>query len=320
MTGRLALPVLMLAAAAAVAEPLGLPLACRPGVDCWVMNYVDDDPGPGASDYRCGPRSYDGHDGTDFAIRDRAAMDRGVAVLASAAGVVAGMRDGQPDGAFAEGDRAAVKGIECGNGVLLRHADGTETQYCHLRRGSVAVHPGQAVARGERLGLVGLSGMSQFPHVHITVRVGGRAVDPFTGDAPAEGCGRPGAPLWADAPAYEPGALYAAGFADHVPDPAQLKRDADSPPHLPADRPLVLWGALFGAAAGDQVRLSIRGPGGSAVLDHAARLERTQAWAMCAAGRPAPPGGWPAGTYVGEATVERADGTRLARQATVMVP
>ncbi|MBM3573227.1 MAG: M23 family peptidase, partial [Alphaproteobacteria bacterium] len=32
---------------------LELPLACVPGDNCWVVNYVDHDPGSGRRDYYC---------------------------------------------------------------------------------------------------------------------------------------------------------------------------------------------------------------------------------------------------------------------------
>ncbi|HEX8373593.1 MAG TPA: M23 family metallopeptidase, partial [Geminicoccaceae bacterium] len=130
----------MLASAVpAISLELGLPLQCRPGEDCWTVRLVDHDPGPGFADHRCGGLGSDGHDGVDFAIRDPHRMAEGVPVLAAAAGVVRGSRDGEPDqppdGRLANdyGDR------NCGNGVALDHADGWSTQYCHLRRGSVAV-------------------------------------------------------------------------------------------------------------------------------------------------------------------------------------
>lgn len=72
-------------AAAAAPPALSLPLACTPNKDCWIANHVDLDPGPGLRDYACGVLTYDQHKGTDFAIRDRAAMEAGVVVLAAAA-------------------------------------------------------------------------------------------------------------------------------------------------------------------------------------------------------------------------------------------
>src|SRR5215470_5343156 len=91
--------ILALAAAgAAEAQPaLHLPIDCTPGESCWIVNYVDLDPGSGTRDYTCGSRTYDGHRGTDIAIRDLAAMREGVKVLAAAEGEVRAVRDGEED-------------------------------------------------------------------------------------------------------------------------------------------------------------------------------------------------------------------------------
>ena len=62
-----------------------LPVACTLTRDCWVANYFDVDASTAvARDFRCHARSYEGHDGTDFALRDEGAMHAGVAVLAAA--------------------------------------------------------------------------------------------------------------------------------------------------------------------------------------------------------------------------------------------
>ena len=52
------------------APNLGLPIRCEPLRDCWVVNLVDLDPGPGVRDYACGTHTYDGHKGTDIASLD----------------------------------------------------------------------------------------------------------------------------------------------------------------------------------------------------------------------------------------------------------
>jgi len=70
-------------------ENLLLPLDCEPGSTCWVVRYVDHGQGSEAQDYACGPMTGDGHKGTDFAVRDLAAVSKGVKVLAAAAGKVA---------------------------------------------------------------------------------------------------------------------------------------------------------------------------------------------------------------------------------------
>lgn len=316
--------LLMLAAgapaSAADAPPDGgfsLPIACRPGTECWVMNYPDVAAGPEERDPWCGPRSYDGHEGVDIAIRDRAAMRAGVAVLAAAGGTVRAVRDGMDDRPFVEAGRAALTGQDCGNGVVIDHGGGWESQYCHLRRGSVAVRPGAAVTRGQRLGLVGLSGRTEFPHIHLTVRRDGEKIDPSTGRPLAAGCGRgDGTPLWrpADALPYSAGDLYAAGFAPGPVPPERIKDNAASPASLRRDSgALVLWAAMFGVRRGDRVGFEIVAPDGGIVLKREQRIDRDQAWRLEFSGlrRSAPL--WPSGRWQGRVTLTR-DGARVLAQ------
>src|SRR5688500_9861584 len=81
------------------ADPsLILPAACTPGQDCWIVNHVDMNPeDEKAEDFTCGKRTYDGHEGTDFGLRDAKAIREGVSVLAAAPGKVLRVRDSMPD-------------------------------------------------------------------------------------------------------------------------------------------------------------------------------------------------------------------------------
>jgi hypothetical protein len=194
---------------------LQLPVDCVIGSTCFVQHYVDEDPSEGARDYRCGTLTYDGHDGTDFRVPTLAAQKAGVDVLAAARGRVLRIRDGQPDQALAQFGRDAVKGSECGNGVVIAHAGGFETQYCHLAEDSVAVHPGDPVEAGQRIGRIGQSGLAEFPHLHLTLRKDGKPVDPFRSRATAD-CGGDLA-YWDEAArralSYSPGSVINRGFA-----------------------------------------------------------------------------------------------------------
>jgi len=288
---------------------LGLPLECRLGETCWVANYVDVDPATTAHDFRCHARTYEGHEGTDFAIRDLSVMAAGVPVLASATGVVRSVRDGMVDIALTDmAARERVAGRECGNGVVLDHEQGWQTQYCHLRRGTVRVKSGERVMRGQALGLVGLSGQTEFPHLHLTVRHQGDVIDPFTGQPNLAGCGHAGTSMWhTEQPAsYEPFALYHAGVAGSLPriDAIRAGKRDDPPPSV-TSAALVLWVDILGVEAGDRVRFHLTGPDGSVVLDHMTPITKTQArhFAYAGAHRHADP--WPPGTYRGEVTLVR---------------
>jgi len=151
-----------------------IPLECEIGKDCDIQNYMDHKPGVGFQDYQCGGLGYDGHKGTDFRLPNLKWMREGVQVVASADGRVRAIRDEMPD---ISGQLKSIEGKEAGNSVAVMHGNGWETQYSHLRLGSVTVKPGQEVKAGQALGLVGLSGKTEFPLVHLAVRQRGKPVD-----------------------------------------------------------------------------------------------------------------------------------------------
>ena len=65
-----------------------------------------------------------------------------------------------------------------GNAVFIDHGMGLYTTYLHLSR--IDVHPGQAVTRGEVIGLSGATGRVTGPHLHWGVRILDARVDPFS--------------------------------------------------------------------------------------------------------------------------------------------
>ncbi len=63
-----------------------------------------------------------------------------------------------------------------GNSVFLDHGQGLITMYNHLSKISVA--PGEVVARGQKLGEVGMTGRVTGPHLHWSLSLNGTLVDP----------------------------------------------------------------------------------------------------------------------------------------------
>ncbi|MBQ9474073.1 MAG: M23 family metallopeptidase [Bacteroidales bacterium] len=63
-----------------------------------------------------------------------------------------------------------------GNVCIIKHGYGYQSLYAHLE--SVKVKPGQKIKRGQLIGTVGSTGLSQGAHLHYEVILNGKRVDP----------------------------------------------------------------------------------------------------------------------------------------------
>lgn len=165
-----------------------------------VSNYVDLDPvfPNQLLDWNCGTRTYDmangyNHAGVDYFLwpfqwrmMDAAVIE----IVAVAPGVILHKQDGQPDRSCDANASAEW------NAVYVQHSDGTVAWYGHMKNGSTTSKAvGQPVAAGEYLGLVGSSGRSSGPHLHLELRsdatAGAAVLEPHAGAC------RTGPTLWA---------------------------------------------------------------------------------------------------------------------------
>jgi hypothetical protein len=317
----------MIATAVILAASLGggpislqLPLDCQVGRTCFIQHYVDHDPTAEAKDYRCGTKTYDGHDGIDIRLPDMAAERAGVNVLAASDGVVLRGRADMADVSVRQTGRAAIAGKECGNGLVISHAGGWETQYCHMKQGSLLVHPGDQVKAGQPLGQVGLSGETEFPHLHLTVRHEGVKVDPFDFGAPMDKCGVEGRSLWAPslakALAYRAPEVINAGFSSGPVSGAEIEDGvAERAVVTGGSKALVAYVRAIGLAAGDVQRLELKGPDGAVLAaSDAAPLDRSKDDYFMFVGKRLTAARWPAGSYRARYAVRRGGAEVLAKE------
>jgi murein DD-endopeptidase MepM/ murein hydrolase activator NlpD len=297
---------------------LALPLDCKFGETCFIQQYFDHDPSKGMKDYRCGPMTYDGHDGVDLRIPSMAAQQHGVSVLAAAAGVVKAVRDGIADVNVRAIGLDSVAGHECGNGVLIAHEGGWETLYCHMAKGSVLVREGEHVEAGTALGRVGLSGQTEFPHLHFGVSHNGAMVDPFAAGA-KDAC-EVSHPLWsvtaAAALAYRSASVINYGFADETLSIADVELGRAAAMLPTTNSPvLVAFVRAIGLKAADVQSFTLRGPGGE-VLAHneSPPLESNLAERFMYVGKRKSTAEWPRGTYEAEFEIRRDGATALSRR------
>ncbi|MFQ5701895.1 MAG: M23 family metallopeptidase, partial [Acidobacteriota bacterium] len=179
-----------LPAAAAPGVLLGWPLQAQNGVRDFgvhgVSNFVDLDPiFPGSLlDFACGARTYDlssgNHRGIDYFTWPfpwkRVNNDQ-VAIVAAAPGTIVLRQDGNFDRSCTFPNNSDW------NAVFVRHADGSIAWYGHMKAFSLtSKQVGDSVAQGEFLGIVGSSGNSSGPHLHLEIHdPSGTVVEPHSG-------------------------------------------------------------------------------------------------------------------------------------------
>ncbi|MFE5948582.1 M23 family metallopeptidase [Streptomyces sp. NPDC056480] len=102
------------------------------------------------------------HSGQDFAV------PVGTPVKAAGTGTV-----------VKAGPNGGGDGPAYGNAIVVKHANGTYSQYAHLSK--IKVHIGQKVLAGQQIALSGNTGNSSGPHLHFEIRTTpnyGSAVNP----------------------------------------------------------------------------------------------------------------------------------------------
>jgi len=248
---------------------LSLPVDCQLEKDCWIQNLVDFDASEKYQDPYCGSASFNNHKGTDFRVRYLDDLERNIEVLSLADGEVVALRNSMADRLVEnDADIAKIKNKECGNGVMIKHGKDWTTQICHLKEGSVRVKKGDKVNRGDVVGLMGLSGHTTFPHVHVTVRNGKTVIDPMTGLPQSSSCSTnqnlDDNSLW-DAAARKQikgasTALLGAGYTSSRVGSSDLLKGLQSKAKVGA--PLIFYANFINLKAGDRIDLIVKGPNG----------------------------------------------------------
>lgn len=143
-----------------------------------ISNYIDHDASGGLREYTCATRTYDGHKGTDiftWPFTWTKMDENAVEIIAAAAGTIVNKYDGNYS------YNCSFTGSW--NAVYVEHSDGSVAWYGHMKEGTLTSKGiGQTVAQGEYLGVVGSSGWSTGPHLHLEVYDNGNnLIDPWVG-------------------------------------------------------------------------------------------------------------------------------------------
>jgi murein DD-endopeptidase MepM/ murein hydrolase activator NlpD len=141
------------------------------------------------------PYCYKGHVGTDYLLPYgylRMQLDQSIDVVAAAPGEIVKIAEGNFDRCI--GDPTRSTKINCGrqdnklpaNYVIIKQdGDNKYASYQHLQNGSVptSLKEGDRVKCGQKLGRVGSSGRSAYPHLHFQLSnyqsLGSTSIDPY---------------------------------------------------------------------------------------------------------------------------------------------
>ncbi len=220
-----------------------------PGTDArdWVINnYVDLDPTGGVDDFLGGSKSYDGHRGIDIDVPTFRAMDADFPVIAAFPGeVIAVTEDNEDRHTSCTGSWNVVK---------VRHANGFEAFYGHIKRDSAAVSVGDMVQTGDMLGVVGSSGCSTHPHLHFALHdCDDDVIAPFLAE------------LWNNPPAYDTSldVMDTVVRIGGMSDTNQIKDPDPNPTVVQPGATIGIGLSMAGGDSGDSFVLVMRRPDGS---------------------------------------------------------
>jgi murein DD-endopeptidase MepM/ murein hydrolase activator NlpD len=90
-------------------------------------------------------------------------MAQGSKICAARGGVVIAVKEDSDEGGLKD------EFISKGNHVIIKHNDGSEAMYWHLKKDGVEVNIGDSVTKGQLIGYSGNTGYTAFPHLHFQV-------------------------------------------------------------------------------------------------------------------------------------------------------
>jgi murein DD-endopeptidase MepM/ murein hydrolase activator NlpD len=202
-----------------------------------------------------------------------------------------------------------VQAQGCGNAVVIDHGGNWISGYCHLARGSLKVKVGDQVKVGQPLARVGLSGLTEFPHLHFSVVHGNARIDPFAPTPAGGGSCKPQPSLWTPAAAksmaYKTGVVLNAGFAGQAVTVEALDAGGVPPPNS-ASPYVTAYVRVLNLQKADVSQLVIKGPDGAELVSQKLDpLAKDRAVEFMMIGKKRPAQGWARGVYAATYRVYR---------------
>jgi murein DD-endopeptidase MepM/ murein hydrolase activator NlpD len=213
------------------------------GKDYIIINHVDHSVS-GIRDLQCLDKTYEGHQGTDYALSGFEQMEKLVDVFSVDSGVVTAVRDGLFDQ-----ETVADTAKKLGNYLVIQHGKNWHSYYAHLKKNSLLVKPGDKVRPGQKIASVGCSGNCSDPHLHFELWYDStQVVDPYDGP-----CGNQ-FDFWADPIPYDSSFhVWKSGLipGEAMLDSLRFKQYHQNKFNLTRDLLLSYWNLQYGVRKGD---------------------------------------------------------------------
>ena len=303
----------------------GLPTTCTMKTDCFIQSYPDHSSYPHtqptqtpAQDFLCGPLASKHYWATDIRVIHYD-IHNAPDVLATAAGKVTGVRRNMPDRINTDIINYQIpEGKEAGNSIIIDHGNGWQTQYNHLKFGSILVTQGQMVNAGDKIAEIGSSGKTYLPKLGLAIRHNNKPIDPFAynenGGWSCQETNR--TTLWNDeanaALYYQQTGIARTGFSEKVPEAYRLRGGLPIKDirHISPDT-VIFWADFYGIKKDDIIYMRIVDPTGQmfAETEHIARSDYPQ-W-LGYVGRKLGTGALTSGIYFAEVIVQRGQNTLI---------
>jgi murein DD-endopeptidase len=247
---------------------LNFPLNCKLNQDCFVTMYPDH--AQEGKDFSCERLSSPNLRGTLISLRNAKLLyDPGIEVVAVADGTVLEVSNGfEDDYSFT----LEQQNDSCGNSVVIEHENNFRTTYCHLKKSSVLVNPGQKINRGDVIAKLGASGSTSQPQLYFGLSYKSIAIDPFTATDLNTPCSQAGKTytksMWQNHISYRQSGIREVGIADAEPELKDIWANKYPNNSVASNsKALVFWVHIFGQEIGDKEQMKIYKPDGALFFD-----------------------------------------------------
>ena len=253
---------------------LEFPVSCQLEENCWFVNYPDEDLTKGIRDYKGGKVSRNGKKGIEIVVKT---ILEEMPVIPAENGEVVFIKNNVEDNLLDSEDEQKEQSF-CGNYVIIEHNNGWKTLYCHLKKDSITVKPGDFAVEGKEIGQIGLSGQTEFPHLYFAVLHKGQYFDPFTGINLSNIKNKEAfKPFWSVKAKkrfkYKEIALINTGVSLEAPLLEKIKQGKLEDIKLAQDTPLFyLWMQGFHLKTGDYMKIKLENPSGEKILDKVQKI------------------------------------------------